>query len=45
MTEYKCVKGHDRCDQMYPCKECPYCERIPRKKRKRSPASALKDKP
>jgi hypothetical protein len=28
MIEYKCVNGHDRCNQMLPCEECPYCERI-----------------
>ena len=27
---YKCVNGHDRCDQMYPNKDCPYCEETPR---------------
>lgn len=26
MTEYRCVNGHDRCDQMYPGPDCPYCE-------------------
>jgi glutaredoxin len=26
---------------MYPCKECPYCERLPRKIRKRSPAAEV----
>lgn len=25
--EYRCVQGHDLCNQMYPCKQCPYCER------------------
>lgn len=28
MTGYRCVQGHDKCAEMYPCKECPYCERI-----------------
>lgn len=27
-AEYKCVGGHDACGQMYPCEECPCCERI-----------------
>lgn len=25
--EYRCVKGHDRCDQMTAGPECLYCER------------------
>jgi hypothetical protein len=25
-AEYKCVSGHDLCQTMSPCKECPYCE-------------------
>jgi len=25
--DYKCVNGHDACDQMYPGPECPYCEK------------------
>lgn len=25
-ADYKCVKGHDLCHTMMPCKECPYCE-------------------
>jgi len=24
--EYKCINGHDKCKEMLPCKECPYCE-------------------
>ena len=26
--EYRCVHGHDKCSEMYPGPECPYCERI-----------------
>lgn len=26
---YVCINGHDRCAQMYPGPECPYCERRP----------------
>lgn len=26
--EYRCVHGHDKCAEMYPGPECPYCERI-----------------
>lgn len=29
----RCVGGHDRCNQMYPSPECPYCERIPRRRK------------
>lgn len=25
--EYKCVNGHDRCNEMYSGPECPYCEK------------------
>lgn len=28
MTEYRCVQGHDKCAEMYPGPECPYCERV-----------------
>ena len=31
MSGYKCVHGHDRCDQMHPGPECPYCVKAPRK--------------
>ena len=31
MTYYKCVHGHDRCDQMYPGADCPYCEMTARR--------------
>lgn len=24
---YRCVHGHDKCAEMYPGPECPYCER------------------
>ena len=24
---YKCVQGHDLCNQSYPDKDCPYCEK------------------
>lgn len=27
VPEFRCVNGHDRCDQMYPGPDCPYCER------------------
>jgi DNA-directed RNA polymerase subunit RPC12/RpoP len=40
MTDYRCVNGHDRCDQMYPGSNCPYCERIVRK-RKKAPAASM----
>lgn len=26
--EYRCIHGHDKCAEMYPGPECPYCERI-----------------
>ena len=29
--EYKCVHGHDRCDQMLPGPGCPYCEKTERR--------------
>ena len=29
--EYKCVHGHDRCDQMLPGPDCPYCEKTERR--------------
>lgn len=32
MTEYICVNGHDRCDQMAAGANCPYCERKRRHK-------------
>lgn len=28
MSEYRCTRGHDRCDQMIPGPECPYCEPV-----------------
>ncbi len=28
--KWKCVGGHDRCDQMLPNEDCPYCERTQR---------------
>lgn len=30
MSNFKCVNGHDRCKEMTPCQECPYCEIKPR---------------
>ena len=33
--DWRCVNGHDRCDQMYPGPECPYCERRVKKGRPR----------
>lgn len=30
--DWRCVHGHDRCDQMYPGPDCPYCERVPSQK-------------
>lgn len=27
MSNYVCVNGHDRCDQMYPGPDCSYCEK------------------
>jgi hypothetical protein len=26
--DYRCVNGHDYCNQMYPGPNCPYCERV-----------------
>ena len=28
--EYRCVQGHDKCAEMYPGPDCPYCERTER---------------
>ena len=27
MSDYRCVHWHDRCNQMYPGPDCPYCEK------------------
>ena len=27
MQKYKCINGHDRCAQMLPGPDCPYCEK------------------
>jgi hypothetical protein len=26
--KWRCVNGHDRCDQMYSGPDCPYCDRV-----------------
>lgn len=28
-TKYRCVNGHDKCNEMLPGPECPHCEKVP----------------
>lgn len=35
IEEYKCVKGHDKCTEMYPDSSCPYCEKTVKKSNKK----------
>lgn len=27
-SDYRCVHGHDKCNEMYPGPDCPYCEQV-----------------
>jgi hypothetical protein len=44
MSDWKCVHGHDRCDQMYPGPDCPYCERIPRRRKESDAVATVREK-